>query len=199
MRPIHFARTLAPVIAGLLLTSVPLRAQTTEPTSLADAARASREQKKTAPQTSKVITNDSLGPTTPASSRSSTPAAEPAPNASSDSSASTTDAKSTTPRQQPELSPADQEKLKAEVASLKQQLKDEQGDVELQKRLVELDKDAYFSQTDFTHDTQGKAKLDSEQDDLKQKEEAFEKLKAKLLSIAPQEALPPASAEQPKP
>jgi hypothetical protein len=64
---------------------------------------------------------------------------------------------------------------------------------------VELDKDAYFSQTDFTHDTQGKAKLDSEQDDLKQKEEAFEKLKAKLLSIAPQEALAPASAEQPKP
>jgi hypothetical protein len=192
MRPIFFARTLAPVIAGFFLLSLQLAAQTTQEPSIADAARTHREQKKTTSQSGKVITNDSISPSASASTT------QPAQSAPSDVATPDANSKSPAASSQPELSPADAEKLKAEVASLKQQLKDEQSELEVMKRLVDLDKDAYFSQTDFAHDTQGKAKLDSERDDLKQKEEAFAKLKAKLLSIAPQEALTPAS-DQPKP
>ena len=197
MRP-YFVRTIASVLTGFLLLSVTLVAQTTQDPSIADAARANRQQKKTVPQSSKVITNDSLGPSSTTSSGSNT-MAQSAPSASSERAPSSPDAKSAATTESSELSPADEEKLKAQVASLKQQLKDEQGELELQKHLVDLDKDAYFSQTDFAHDTQGKAKLDAEQDDLKKKEEAFEALKAKLLSVAPQEALAPAPAEQTKP
>ncbi len=196
MRPIHFVRTVAPVIAGLFLISLPLVAQPTQEPSIADAARANREQKKTLAQPGKVVTNDSLSPSGSASTALKTTAEPPAGNASSDEPAA--DQKPAAAPQS-ELSPADQEKLKAQISSLKQQLKEEQSEVELQKHLVELDKEAYFSQTDFARDTQGKAKLDAEQDDLKQKEEAFETLKAKLLGVAPQEALTPPSAEQNKP
>ncbi len=198
MRPIQFVRTVPPLVAGFFLLSMTLVAQTPQQPSIADAARANREQKKTPAQPAKVITNDSLGPTSSASAGLNAPAAQPVQNAASDPSASATDGKSEA-AQQSELAPADEQKLKAQVASLKQQLKDEQSEVELQKRLVELDKDAYFSETDFAHDTQGKARLDAEQDSLKQKEEAFEALKAKLLGLAPQEALAPAPEEKAKP
>ncbi len=198
MRPIHFVRTVSPLVGGFFLLSMTLVAQTPQQPSIADAARANREQKKTPAQPAKVITNDSLGPSSSASAGSNTPAAQPVQNAASDPSASATDGKSEAATQQTELTPADEQKLKAQVASLKQQLKDEQSEVEVQKRLVELEKDAYFSETDFAHDTQGKARLDAEQDSLKQKEEAFEALKAKLLGLAPQEALAPAPEEKAK-
>ncbi|HMD43290.1 MAG TPA: hypothetical protein VKH45_09460 [Candidatus Acidoferrum sp.] len=191
MRPISFAPTFALVIAGFFLISLPLVAQTTQEPSIAEAARSNREQKKTSVQSGKVITNDSISPATSASTPPN-PSSSPSTQAEAPARDSAT---AQTASGQPELSPAEAQKLKAEIASLKQQLKEEQSDVELMKRLVNLDKEAYYSETDFARDTQGKAKLDSEQDELKQKEEAFAKLKAKLESIAPQETLAPAETK----
>ncbi len=190
MRPLSFAPRFAPVIAGFFLISLPLVGQTTQEPSIAEAARSNREQKKTSVQSGKVITNDSISPATSTS----TPSGPSAPSTQAEAPARDS-APAQTASRQPELSPAEAQKLKAEIASLKQQLKEEQSDVELMKRLVDLDKEAYYSETDFARDAQGKAKLDSEQDELKQKEEAFAKLKAKLESIAPQETLAPAQTK----
>jgi hypothetical protein len=185
MRPTISARTVTLVIAGFFLLALRIAAQSTQEPSIADAARMNRVQKKPSSQPGKVITNDSLNPTpsSPAPSGASTPQPAQVPVASSDASAASA---------QPALSPEDAEKLKSEIAGLQQQLKEQQGEVELLKHLLQLDKESYYSKTDYAHDTEGKAKLDSEQDELKQKEEEFAKLKGKLESIAPQEVANPA-------
>jgi hypothetical protein len=187
-------RTLALVIASCFLLSFQVLAQTTQEPSIADAARVAREQKKPSTRPGKVITNDSLTPSamSPASSNASPAQSAPAPAASSDASNPGAISNASAAPAQSELSPEDAEKLKTEIASLKQQFKDEQGEVALLKRLLELDKESYYSKTDYARDIEGKAKLDSEQDELKQKEEEFAKLKAKLESMAPQEIANPA-------
>lgn len=193
MRPTISARTLALVIAGFFLISFQIAAQTTEEPSIADAARMNRGQKKASTQPGKVITNDSLNPTSssPAPSGASTPQPAQAPVAS-DAFNPAANSGTSAASVQPALLPEDAEKLKSEIAGLRQQLKEQQGEVELLKHLLQLDKESYYSKTDYARDTEGKAKLDSEQDELKQKEEEFAKLKAKLESVAPEEVRNPA-------
>lgn len=193
MRPTISARTLALVIAGFFLISFQIAAQTTEEPSIADAARMNRGQKKASTQPGKVITNDSLNPTSssPAPSGASTPQPAQAPVAS-DAFNPAANSETSAASVQPALLPEDAEKLKSEIAGLRQQLKEQQGEVELLKHLLQLDKESYYSKTDYARDTEGKAKLDSEQDELKQKEEEFAKLKAKLESVAPEEVRNPA-------
>lgn len=196
MSSIISARTLTLATVGFFALSHQLAAQTTQEPSIADAARNVREQKKSAAQPGKVVTNDSLNPSTssPTSSRTATTQTVSSPAAPSY--ASNPAASSTTPAQ-PELSPEDAENLKKEIASLKVQLKDQQSEVDLLKHLLALDKESYYSKTDYARDTDGKAKLDSEQNELKQKEEEFAKLKAKLESLAPQEISNPPATPKP--
>src|SRR5208283_6121711 len=110
MRPISFAPTFALVIAGFFLISLPLVAQTTQEPSIAEAARSNREQKKTSVQSGKVITNDSINP----ASSTSAPGPSSAPSTQIEAPARDS-ATPQTPSRQPELSPADAQKLKAEI------------------------------------------------------------------------------------
>lgn len=190
------ARTLILAIVGFFALSNHLAAQTTQEPSIADAARNAREQKKSAAQPGKVVTNDSLNPSTSSPTSTRTATTQPVPSPAAPSDTSNPAASSTAPAPS-ELSLKDAENLKKEIASLKVQFKDEQSEVDLLKHLLALDKESYYSKTDYARDTDGKAKLDSEQNELKQKEEEFAKLKAKLESLAPQNmANPPAT---PKP
>ncbi len=165
-------------------------AQTPQEPSIADAARLNREQKKSTPKSSTVITNDTLSPSPTPSTTAATPAtgAPPAAAASSNSGQTPAPAESVAskPVAQPELSKEDAEKLKAEIATIKQELKDKQSEVDLLQRLLNLDREALLSKPDPAQDTNSKAKIDTEQQELNQKTEEFEKLKAKLLSIAPE-------------
>jgi hypothetical protein len=201
MRLKSFARTLALIMAGSSVFVIPLGAQTAQEPSIADAARQNREQKKSTSKAGPVITNDTLSPATaapgnpgapatPASTSSSAPGMA-TPDAST-SATSSRDAGAANSPAQNSLSPEDTEKLKSEIASIKQQLKDRQGEVELLQRLYDLDKEALYSKPDPTRDTAGVTKLDSEQDELKQKQEELAKLKAELESIAPKELTEPA-------
>jgi hypothetical protein len=205
MRLKSFARTLAFITVGSSVFAIYLAAQTTQEPSIADAARQNREQKKSTAKPGSVITNDTLSPVTatparpgtpssPATTSSSAPAVA-APDAAIPATAST-DAAATNSAAQTTLSPEDKEKLKAEIDNIKQQLKESQGQVELLQRLYDLDKDALYSKPDPTRDTAGVEKLNSELDELKQKQEEFAKLKAELESIAPKELTEPAA---PKP
>ena len=182
------------LFAGSCFLASQLAGQNPDTPSLAEAARLNREQKKVAAKPGTVITNDTLNPAPASASPQATVPANQTPNAAKDTSQTDTAGSHATANS--ELSAQDTEKLKEEIAGLKQQLKDKQGELELLQRLLNLDRDAILSKPDSSHDAAGKAKLDSEQQELTLKEEEFAKLKAKLESIAPQDR---ADQTSPKP
>jgi uncharacterized protein (DUF342 family) len=78
---------------------------------------------------------------------------------------------------------ANQEKLKKEIARVKEQLKDALGDLDLLQRENRLDQDTYYSQPNFASDTAGKQKLDDEQHKIADKRQEIDRLKSKLADL----------------
>ncbi len=196
MRLTPFSRALALVFVSFSAWGLQAAAQTPEEPSIADAARRNRQEKKAPAKPGTVITNDTLSPTVsaPASTTSAPAQSVQSPNPSGSSMPGT---ESAAPEMEPKstLTPEETERLKTEISNMKQEVKEKQNEVDLLRRLLDLDREALYSKPDYSHDTDGKAKLDSEQEELKQKEEEFSKLKAKLLSIAPQALDAPAPAK----
>lgn len=196
MRLTPFSRALALVFVGLSAWGLQAAAQTPQEPSIADAARRNREEKKAPAKPGTVITNDTLSPTVSAPASTTTAPAQTAqsPNPSgpplpgTESAAPGAEPKST-------LTAEETEKLKTEISNMKQQVKEKQNEVDLLKRLLDLDREALYSKPDYSHDSDGKAKLNAEQEELTLKEEEFAKLKAKLLSIAPGALDAPAPAK----
>src|SRR6266566_651740 len=79
--------------------------------------------------------------------------------------------------------PAKDEKLKKEIARVKEQLKDALGDLDLLQRENRLDQDTYYSQPNFASDTAGKQKLDDEQHKIGDKRQEIDRLKGKLADL----------------
>jgi len=185
---------------------------------VADAARRAQEQKKSASKPTKVITNDTLpaapqqGVTTPAGTQTApspdaaTPpsmSTEALPTTASSEAAADTAGASTAPTdanatagQPANAASADQAQTNPEVTSLKQQIADQQKEVELLMRLHALDLDAFLSNPDHAKDPQGKAKLDTQQEEIHAKVAEVARLKQKLASLAPRES---AKGVAPKP
>ena len=152
--------------------------------SVAEAARRARAQKKNSEKPVKVVTDETLEvkkgdvqsaaaeqlrmPGTPE-----TPA-QPAP-ANAPSSAAPSGKKG----------PED-EKLAKEIAALKEQTKQAQSDLDLAKREQALQQDTYFSNPDYVHDTAGKAKLDAMKQQITDKQQELDRLKARLAELQPQ-------------
>ena len=185
-RVVALTLPLAWSLCGLLATQV--AAQDSQDTSVAEAARHAQEQKKSTPKSPKVITNDNLptapkpdatnssGTQTPDAATQSAPAADAAAVP-----AAATDAKVGDAAANPE------------VAALKRQIADQQKEVDLLLRLHALDQDAFLANPDHAKDPQGKAKLDTQQEEIHAKVAELAALKAKLDAIAPGEsAKPPA-------
>ncbi len=151
--------------------------------SVAEAARRARAQKKNSEKPAKVVTDETLEvkkgdvqsaaaeqlrmPGTPE-----TPA-QPAP-ANAPSSAA-----------QNEKKAPEDEKLAKELAALKEQIKQAQSDVDLAKREQALQQDTYFSNPDYVHDTAGKAKLDALKQQITDKQQELDRLKARLAELQP--------------
>ena len=55
--------------------------------------------------------------------------------------------------------------------------------MELDRRQLSLDQDSYFSNPDYVHDTAGKAKLDSEKQQINDKQQEIERLKTRLAAL----------------
>jgi hypothetical protein len=200
------------VCSFLGLRVLRLAAQDSQDTSVADAARRAKEQKKSAAKPAKLVTNDSLpavpAPTDqPAASPDATPQPRAYPETSAATTASpesptapsgepaTTDAK--TPAGQ-QAAPAEAAKAKRnpEVEALKQQITEQQKQVDLLLRLNALDQDTFLSNPDHARDIQGKAKLDAQQEEIHAKVAEVARLKAKLEAIAPGESV---KVQPPKP
>lgn len=188
MRHRVIALTLPFALSLSTLLARQLAAQDSQDTSVAEAARHAQEQKKSTPKSPKVITNDNL------------PAA-PKPEATTPSGTQTPDAATqSAPVADTAAAPAAGTDAKAgdaaanpEVAALKRQIADQQKEVDLLLRLHALDQDAFLANPDHTKDAQGKAKLDTQQEEIHAKVAELAALKAKLDAIAPGEsAKPPA-------
>ena len=163
--------------------------------SVAEAARRAREKKKTAAKPAKVVTDETLDvkkgdvqsaaaeqlrmPGTPETQ------AQPAP-ANTPSSASPGEKKG-----------SEDEKLAKELAALKEQIKQAQSDVDLAQREQALQQDTYFSNPDYVHDTAGKAKLDAMKQQITDKQQELNRLKARLAELQPAPATPAATSPKP--
>ncbi|HEY1471450.1 MAG TPA: hypothetical protein VGF61_20595 [Candidatus Acidoferrum sp.] len=216
-RVIALTLPLALSLSGLLATQ--LAAQDSQDTSVAEAARRAQEQKKSTPKSPKVITNDNLpgapkpDAITPAGTQaapspsapnqlvntSEASPARPAPIAADATepapAADTTPAPAATADAKAPPAP-DNAAANPEVAALKRQIADQQKEVDLLMRLYALDQDAFLVNPDHAKDPQGKAKLDTQQEEIHAKVAELAALKAKLDAIAPGES---AKVSQPKP
>jgi hypothetical protein len=159
-------------LAGAFV-ALPLRAQDTQTDSVAEAARRARAQKKSAAKPATVITDDTLkpAPATQASNDNAAPAASP------DAAAAPASADAQTPAAQ---STEEQEKKKAEIEALKQQVAAKQAELDLAQRQLTLDNDAYYGKPNYQDDRAGASKISAEQADVNQKKDELAALKAKL-------------------
>jgi len=192
--PVLLAATLFP-IAGF--------AQSQDTQSVAEAARRARAQKKNSEKPAKVITDDTLDvkkgdvqsataeqlriPGTPE-----TPAQPAAGAANAQSGGAAGDA-SANAQGSKNISDEDKSRaiLKQRVA-LKEKIKDAQSNLDLLQREFQLDQDTFYSSPDYANNTSGKAKLDAMKQQIADKQQELERLKAELAAL-------PAVPETPKP
>jgi len=193
LRCIPLRLALAVLLAATLLSAAAF-AQSQDTQSVAEAARRARAQKKNSEKPAKVITDDTLEvkkgdvqtataeqlriPGTPA-----TPA-QPASNAPSSA-------------PQGEKKASDDEQRAKDIAALKEQIKQAQSDLDLSKRELALQQDTYFSNVNYARDTAGKAKLDDLKQQVSDKQQELERLKARLTDL--QAAQGGSEANPPKP
>ena len=85
--------------------------------------------------------------------------------------------------------------LKERVA-LKEKIKDAQSDLDLLQREYQLDQDSFYSSPEYAKNTSGKEKLDAMKQQISNKQQELDQLKARLAALpAPQEG--PATTPKP--
>jgi hypothetical protein len=170
---------LAVVLAATLLSTAAL-AQSQDTQSVADAARRARDQKKPPAKPAKVITDEDIKPATQTN-----PATAALPGATA-SSASSSAAPASTPAAGSTSAPdAKDQKESKEVTELKAQIKKALDDLNLVLREQSLENDKFYSNTDYDHDTAGKAKLDELLQQATEKQQVLDRLKAHLAELLP--------------
>jgi uncharacterized coiled-coil protein SlyX len=214
MKPHSLSRTLGlgslAVFSAVAVFSPVLRAQSQDNgPSVAEAARKAREQKKAAPKQSHVITDDTLT-LRPASADT---GAAPPPGTvinttpvmpSKETHAPPKDS-STEPAKSAESSaqaPADAKKAEeqaAEIAKAKEMLAQLQSELDLLKRQLALNSETYYSNPDYAHDTNGKAKLDDLQKTIGDKQISVQELKQQLEELLEKAGVSPDQNDAPAP
>jgi hypothetical protein len=187
-------RLALPVFLASALLPVTAIAQSQDSQSVAEAARKARAKKKNSEKPSKVITDDTLD--VKKGDVQSAVAEEPRiPGSPEPSAQPSAEGSANAPAQGPRNASGDERAratLKERVA-LKEKIKDAQSDLDLIQREYQLDQDSYYSKVDYDKDTAGKDKLDAEKQQISDKQQELEKLKAQLASL-PESQEPPAAA-----
>jgi hypothetical protein len=185
--------------------------QTQQNQSVADAARRNVGQKKSAARRPRVITNDDLDAlfSRPRPKRVNvgappTPQAK-APNIGAAADRSVTSAKNESGTKDRELEEAAAED--AEIARLKEQVAEAENELNWQQREFALDQNSYYSNPNYP--PAEKAKLDSEQLRINERQREIERLKAPLpelewrqwrrRQVEQAESAPPAVSSEPAP
>ncbi len=196
-------RLALPILLAATLLPAAAFAQSQDTQSVAEAARRARAQKKNSEKPAKVITDDTLdvkkGDVQSATAEQlripGTPETPAQPSAGA------ANAPSNAPPNAPGSQNASEDEkaraiLKQRVA-LKEKIKNAQSDLDLLQREFQLDQDTFYSSPDYANNTSGKAKLDAMKQQISDKQQDLERLKAELAALpVPQES--PATAP-PKP
>jgi len=157
--------------------------------SVADAARRAREQKKNAPKPARTLTNDDLPVAPPAGQSSAAPAGgteTAAPDQANTESEAGAPVKA--PAAAETAAPAaGAQKKKAEIEAAlklaKAELARAQSELDVLQRKSALDSDSFYSQTDYSHDTDGKARLDADAQQVNDKKSQVDELKSKVAAL----------------
>ena len=175
--------------AVMLLLPVRASAQSqSDNTSVADAARRAREQKKNAAKPVRTLTNDDL----PAARDNAVPPATASAPGAAPSDQAKPDADATAPEkaaapQEPAGQTEDSSKKRAGVETALKQAKAElaqaQSQLDILQRKAVLDSDSYYSKTDYARDTEGKARLDTDAQMVNDKKSQVDELKAKVAAL----------------
>ncbi len=179
LRYITLRLTLPAVLSVTLLPAAAF-AQSQDSQSVAEAARKARAQKKNTEKAPKVITDETLdvkkGDVQSATAEQ--PRMPGSPEAPAQPAAAAAPGRPAAPA-------AKDQKESKEVADLKVKIKRAQDDLDLLQREQSLENDSYYSQTDYAHDTAGKAKLDDLKQQVTDKQQELERLKARLAELQP--------------
>ena len=151
--------------------------------SVADAARRARDQKKNSAKSSKVVTDDDLdrhvfkpgqaGFNVMAPPQMETEPPSPAAVAAAEAADIASDEEA-----QKEAAAQD-----SDIAKVKSQITQGERDLDVSRRQLALDQDSYFSNPDYAHNTAGKSNLDSEKQQINDRQEEIERLKIRLAAL----------------
>ena len=166
------------IFVALTATCVllPFATQARQTSSVADAARRARQQKKNSAKASKIIDDDNLSSNLKPGPDSLNVGA-PAGELSNPGEVGNTANADQAAQKQAAQGAADED---PEIAQLKKQVAEGERELDLLKREFALDSDAYYSKTDFSSDKAGRAKLESEQQQVSDKQQQLERLKTRL-------------------
>ncbi len=185
-------RLALPAVLSAVLIPAATFAQSQDTQSVAEAARRAREQKKAATNAkpARVITEDDVKPATPdATPASGFPTPPPNPGGTANPPAGAPAA---------EGSKDAKERDAKELAELKEKFKQAQSDLDLMQREAALAQDTFYSNPDYAHDTAGKAKLDTQKQQIGDKQEEVARLKARIQELQPPpDASAPATPAEP--
>jgi hypothetical protein len=205
LKPRHLRPLIALAIAVLFLTgwsgAALAQSQSNSAPSVAEAARRAREKKNNAAKPVRTLTNEDL-PAAPVA-ESNNGNAQPSPATSPDGAALTT----TDGRVAPTAPVSDEQskrKMAENVAALeraKKELIQAQSELDVMQRKAALDSESYYSKPDFASDKDGKASLDAEAQEINDKKQAVDKMKARVieLQVLVGEPVPTEPAKNPPP
>ncbi len=171
---------LSAVLAGALLPAAAI-AQSQDSQSVAEAARRARAQKKNNEKPAKVITDETLdvkkGDVQSATAEQLRMPGSPETQAQPAAGASAS--------QSPQNVSADEKARAAlkERVALKEKVKEAQSDLDLLQREYQLDQDSFYSSPDYAKNTSGKEKLDAMKQQISDKQQELDQLKAKLAAL----------------
>ena len=192
-RPILLRSVFAVVLVGAFLSVAFSQSQDSQ--SVAEAARRAREKKKDSAKPAKVITDETLD--VKKGDVQNAVAEEPKLAGAPDTAKQGAHGAVNPAPSDPQTQAAKDEKLKKEIAAVKEQLKDALSDLDLLQRENRLDQDTYYSAPNFASDSAGKQKLDDEQRKISDKRQEIDRWKAKLADLQRSQGESPSSSSQP--
>ena len=207
MRYDRMMRFAVPLIAACAVlfpysaVASPQDSQATQDESVADAAREARAKKKAA-KASKVISDDDIDKTPKPGAEGLNVGSQPesstvAPSAAAISAVEATDAAAAAAETGGSRKSSDD----PELARAKAHLAEAAKQLDLLQRGFALDQDSYYSKTGYADDTAGKAKLDAEQQQISDKQQEVDRLKAHVAELveAHKRSAPAGSTDADKP
>jgi hypothetical protein len=163
--------------------------------SIADAARRSREQSKSATKPSKVITDDDLDKNNIKPGAQGLTVDAPAKLETAPPPADTVAAAASTPSVAPDAATTPTATDDPEIAKLKESIAVAENDADLSRRELALEQDTFLSNADHEHDNAGKAKLSTLQQDVDVKQQDIDRLKMRLAAMQELHHVAPAAAK----